>query len=585
MSRTINAKETEYWLIPKRNNVHQAWCLIDGIMERNYDGHSWNPNVQNNLGVNLKKWGATSSGKNISPQAIRTLAAYVQFLGFVYIDTSSTPNIIRVTEAGKSFWKNNRHKITRLRNLNIDKDRLLKTADEVRIQMEKLQFTNPVISKKCTDIQLFPFRVTLRLLKDLEYLDMEELAMFVFKMKNISEYQSVVSQIRMFRKLTKEDRDDMVSDFKKTKLGNISLVKAPSTRYYASLCESTGIISIDTEAPQTNMSRKLTVLRIKDGCEKYADDLLDIRYVSVYEYDFRDNLKLWISYYGDPDKISTPVDAEVINSSGERLLAAIYDKNRYLVNHTILNDGESFDFPAFEKESYEVVLYEISTGRYLEPVSITPSDLNYRYEIHVSTCNSATPVSFNDIRNSIIEHIKAKHFNSETTLLLEAIKKVTGIDKLTDTALRGSFLESEFYRLLSVMKTEGRIDDVIWHGKYGQMGLPVAAPGGKNGVCDLLFTIDDTSYVLELTTMKSKSQQEKAEAASVPDHVRIEASNRSNKVKGIFAAPILHDRVVRMMLATAASTDTELSCITINDLIEIFEEKDRTNLKNRLNSL
>ena len=60
----------EIWLIPKRVNLHQTICLIDGIIERKYDGTSWNPQKQNNLGVNLKKWGATKDGKNISQKLI-----------------------------------------------------------------------------------------------------------------------------------------------------------------------------------------------------------------------------------------------------------------------------------------------------------------------------------------------------------------------------------------------------------------------------------------------------------------------------------------------------------------------------------
>lgn len=584
MSRTKNANETDYWLIPKRISVHQAWCLIDGIIERDYDGHSWNPNVQNNLGVNLKKWGATSTGKNISPQAIRTLAAYVQYLGFIYIDTSSKSNTIHITQAGRSFWENNRHKITRMRNLNDGKKLLLIKSDEIRVQMEKLHFTNPTISKKCTNIRLFPFRITLRLLRELEYLDAEELAMFVFKMKHDSEYASVVSLINDFRGLSKEERTKKVAEFNNTKFGNLSLVKAPSTRYFASLCESTGIISVSKEAPRTNMSDKLNVLRIEKGFEEYVDDILDNRYVYVSEYDFKDDLKLWIDYYGDPDKVATPVDTELRNDSGASLLAAVFDRNRHMVNSSILNNGESesFSFPAFEGDTYEITLHETESGKYLEPVRIIPSDIDYRYEIPGSVCASAVTETFGSIKDSILKHIEAKKFNDKTTRLLEAIKEVTGIDKLSDTALRGAYLESEFYRLLCLMKSEGRIDHVTWNGKYGHMGLPVAAPGGKQGVCDLLFTIDDTSYVLELTTMKSKSQQEKAEASSVPDHVRIEASNTTNCVKGLFAAPILHDRVVRMMQATAASTDTDLTCITISELLEIFEEQDRNTLKEKL---
>ena len=53
----------ELWLIPKRVNLHQTICLIDGILERKYDGTSWNPQKQNNLGVNLKKWGSDENRK------------------------------------------------------------------------------------------------------------------------------------------------------------------------------------------------------------------------------------------------------------------------------------------------------------------------------------------------------------------------------------------------------------------------------------------------------------------------------------------------------------------------------------------
>ena len=42
-------RSKEVWLIPKRVNLHQTICLIDGIIERKYDGTSWNPQKQNNL--------------------------------------------------------------------------------------------------------------------------------------------------------------------------------------------------------------------------------------------------------------------------------------------------------------------------------------------------------------------------------------------------------------------------------------------------------------------------------------------------------------------------------------------------------
>ena len=43
-------RSKEFWLIPKRVSLHQTICLIDGIVERNYNKTSWNPQKQNNLG-------------------------------------------------------------------------------------------------------------------------------------------------------------------------------------------------------------------------------------------------------------------------------------------------------------------------------------------------------------------------------------------------------------------------------------------------------------------------------------------------------------------------------------------------------
>ncbi len=99
-------RSKELWLIPKRGNLHQTICLIDGIIDRNYSGTSWNPSKQDNLGVNLKKWGATNDGKNISQQSIRTLVASMpQYLGFLYIDpyANSKTNILRLTPAGAIY--------------------------------------------------------------------------------------------------------------------------------------------------------------------------------------------------------------------------------------------------------------------------------------------------------------------------------------------------------------------------------------------------------------------------------------------------------------------------------------------------
>ena len=158
-------RSKEIWLVPKRVSLHQTICLIDGIIERKYDGTVWNPQKQNNLGVNLKKWGATLDGKNVAQQSIRTLVAAIpQYLGFVYINTDTTPNTICLTEAGMALWHKHKDELIKIPNLRDGKDSLITKSDCVLTQMEKLQITNPIINKDCENIYVFPFRFMLKIL-------------------------------------------------------------------------------------------------------------------------------------------------------------------------------------------------------------------------------------------------------------------------------------------------------------------------------------------------------------------------------------------------------------------------------------
>lgn len=168
------------WLIPKRVNLHQTICLIDGILQRKYDKTSWNPQKQNNLGVNLKRWGATKNGKNISSQAVRTLVASIpQYLGFLYINKEGKSNTICLTEAGRALWERHKSELVKVPNLLEGGDLLITESPAVLKQMEKLQITNPVINKDCENIQVFPFRLMLKLLMKVDYLDQEEIAYFL----------------------------------------------------------------------------------------------------------------------------------------------------------------------------------------------------------------------------------------------------------------------------------------------------------------------------------------------------------------------------------------------------------------------
>lgn len=563
-------RSKEIWLIPKRVNLHQTICLIDGIIERNYDGTSWNPNKQNNLGVNLKKWGATRDGKNISPQAIRTLMASIpQYLGFAYINSNTTPNTICLTETGYDLWKYHKDNLVKIPNLNDGKDKIITSSELVLKQMEKLQITNPVILKDCENILVFPFRMTLKLLLKLDYLDVEELAYFVFKIRDESEFKLVTREIQNFRKLQEEERISIIDEFKKTHIGNITLVQAASSKYYQSLCCLTGIID-DVRIKPSNLSNTLSSIKIKDEFKDYVNDIIT-KYQDIQPYDFKNNLSLWIEYIGNPRRMIPPFDVEFKNDNEDSIFITI-KKEDIPLDCDVLEKGSCMYVPMFINEEYDIEISNIDDGQLLYKEKILPNYDNNSYSIKTyAKENHLKQESLEDLFDEVMVHSKANNFDGKMANYLKVINKITGVNKLEDKSLRGAYYENLFYKILNNLKDSNKIDDVIWNGKISKYGLPVQAPGGKTGTSDIIFSINDVDYVLELTTIKSKAMQFSAECSSVPDHIRLYAQTTKNKVVGIFVAPIIHERNTNTMKSVLEKSNIEILCIEDKKFLELLK--------------
>lgn len=572
----------EIWLIPKRVNLHQTICLIDGIIERKYDGTSWNPQKQNNLGVNLKKWGATKDGKNISPQAIRTLVASIpQYLGFLYVNTESTPNTICLTEAGMALWNKHKDELIKVPNLVEGKDLLITESEAVLKQMEKLQITNPVINKDCESIYVFPFRFMLKVLLKVGYLDQEEIAYFLFKVRNEDEVDVIVQEIENFRKLPAENRETLINAFKGTHIGNITLVKASSAGYFISLCQITGIMDKLKVTPN-NRNGVIAALKINDTYIEYVEEMLNSKYQDTEIYDFEDNLQLWIDYIGVPSRDYPPIDVSVTNKANSSFLIQVF-KDGACKYDDLIDENDVLQFPMFVNEQYDMKIIDISTGDELETLTICPTFEQREFEIEGQLNNAVVAnETMEDVAKEILEHCTAANFAGKTLNYLNTLSKVIGIDKTRDKSLRGAYFEYYVYKMLNILKAERVIDEVIWNGKIGKYGLPTQAPGGKTGTPDLVFTIDDLHIVVELTTIKAKSLQFSAEGSSVPDHIRLYKQASGQDVVGVFCAPTIHDRNTAAMKSTIAPYGIELHCITDKELVEILTSNTREGIKNRL---
>lgn len=226
----------EMWHIPKRGSVHQTIYMVYILTWDKFLGKSWSSGKQETLGSEMGKAGLTKSGRVITNQSIRTLLANLpKYLGFVYLDESSTPPRIIVTDIGYELIK--RHQIEKIpKHKNISQYKqagdLIEISDVFKEQMTKLILTNPSTLKDCKDILVFPFRMTLKLLLEFRYLDEEEIGYILFHTKKEDELPLVIEKIRNFRGLPSDKRTAEIEAYKKTEEGKLTLVKAPTARYY-----------------------------------------------------------------------------------------------------------------------------------------------------------------------------------------------------------------------------------------------------------------------------------------------------------------------------------------------------------------
>lgn len=569
-------RSKELWLIPKRGNLHQTICLIDGILERGYSGKAWNPSKQDDLGVNLKKWGATNDGKNISQQSIRTLVASVpQYLGFLYIDpyTNSKSNILRLTPAGKKLWESNHDKLVKLKNLKDDKGKTIQTSDDVLYQMAKLQLTNPIVLKDCQNISVYPFRFLAKLLKKIEYIDQEEIGYYLLRVKEEDQVDTIALEIQNFRKLPIDQREMLIDTYKQTHIGNITLKQAPSAAYFINICQMTGVIEKFKIHP-TNRRKSITAIKINSNSQEYIDKMLE-KYSKVSPFDFKDDLKLWIDYIGEPSREFPPIMYNIV-SENESDILWIIEQDGTPLDGNLLSKGDILELPIFLNESYEIKLYSLVSGEILKTINFKArSEEDQLIISKLDDKFQSTPDTVDYYAGLIKDHCNAKNFSDVNLSKLKIIADVFKQDKSNDKQLRGAYLEYYFYKLLTRLQFEGIIDNVIWNGKIGKYGLPTQAPGGVTGTPDIIFTIDDTDFVLELTTIQPKAMQWSAEGASVPDHVLQHSKRTLMNVHGIFSAPVTHSRNVIGMKNALAHHGLEISCLKIIDLLEIFQTLDR----------
>lgn len=581
MAKSTRTKEI--WHIPKRGSVHQTIYMVYLLSWDKFLGRSWSSGKQEMIGSEMGKAGLTKSGKSFSHQSVRTLLANIpKYLGFTYIDQSTIPSKIMVTDIGFELIKiHNIEKVPIHKNLSDYKkcNDLIEISEVFGKQMLKLIIANPTIRRDCENILVFPFRMTLKLLLKLNYLDKEEIGYILFHTKQEDAFDLVVEKIKNFRSLPPDRRLAEINAYEKTEEGQLTLVLAPSAMYYMYLCLSTGFcdkISVKVNKPK---SPKIPALKLNDNGQ--VENLLS-SFKEARIYDFKDDWYLWKEYFTNPNRFYPPQDVRISSSVKKDTIFMVYKENVLVGSESIYKDNKSFSVPVFKDEEYVIFAYDSETGEQLlkEKIKFNID----QEELILDIKDNAKEIKFTE--KNLLQFIKEMFTNDFSGFDKHYYHKLKVIEKLLsksylDNRRKGGRLEYLFFELLNRMKSKSKVDEVFWYGKKQRYGICEPAPGGKEGNPDLTFEIDNYVFILELTTWRgTRSQWNSSEASSVPDHIaKAKQSNLHNKnIVGIFSAPSIHKQLKQNLTLNAKEEKVGMIFIPCIEFAEMLINLSREEL-------
>lgn len=573
MAKTERSKKI--WHLPKRGSVHQTIAMIHIISDKNIDGARWNSQKQEVIGTEMGKAGLTKNGRSLTQQSVRTLLANMpQYLGFISksrIGNSSTLDIskvgnklIKIHPKEKVFYFSNEGRAHDNTIETYIKNNVYITHSEVfKDQLLKLFITNPNLKKDCEDILLFPFRFTIKLLLELDYLDKEELAYIVFHSKNNDSIKTIKERIISFREQKIERRIAEIREYSKTEEGKLTLIKAPTSGYYMELCASSDLCEKSTV--KIKGYKNLPTIKIKDR-QKVIDSLREFE--NVEPFDFGDDIELWSVYFGDPDIKFPPFNMEFIHKEEYEILVTISNNGLVYKSFSLGKETKSKKIPVFAGANYEVSVIDLLTGKELDKFNKSFEYLETQYEIVVDKHYSRTNVDPSLGINEMFS--RSSGFDESYESKLKVLGKYLGKNYLLPN-YRGGRLEQMFSEEIEKLEAKHIIDSYQWYGRIGEYGLALPALGGKEGFPDIVFEIEDYIFVLELTTIRSDSLQWSAEGASVPEHIeKIKIKYPEKKVIGIFSAPKISPRVQVQLGLHLKHNNTKIMFIDVFTLSKIF---------------
>lgn len=559
----VRQRSIEIWHVPKRGSIHQIIGALNIIQHFRIDGKPWPSTKRKLFDQKFAMWGFTSRGRSLSRNASETLEALIKYLGLLVVDQEGK---IKVTPAGKALIeefpvKEPKKKKRKLKETMQSMGTV--SSGVIKKQMMKLILTNPTVLAYCRNMKIAPFRETLRLLLDekISYLTPEEMAMFLFHMKNTAQKQRVRGAILRFRSLSANRRNDLVERYKGTPEGNLTLRQAPTAIYWRQLCMNTGLFEVDNASLKLRSEKEQEV---KDLLKKYEDEI----------YNFKSNKQLWYEYFTIPRRIRQPIDIRLkLRHVGPTEYSVAVLRGKKLMKGLLIDGERIFEVPVFPNEEIRITATDLETGDVVRSVKRRFGQREEFLEIDVLK-KKKSEIDKNVYAGKISEHISSPDFDTQYQRHLKIVGDHLGRDLLnrkSRASLRGGRLEFLFARLLEQLELEGRIRSPEWNGFIDEFGVMRPAPGLRSGQPDISFKCGKMYYLLELTTIRAASGQWTAEGSSVPYHIKnFVTRTRITDVIGIFCPPVVHERVDASLKNTLIPDRCYIICLAITDFVDIL---------------
>lgn len=256
----------------------------------------------------------------------------------------------------------------------------------------------------------------------------------------------------------------------------------------------------------------------------------------------------------------------------------LQDGNRLF--DAVVRRGEAIAPPLFEGEEYQVNVYDVQSAQLVSSETIVPdASRECRVQLPGAVPPARTP-TIQEIVATTQELVNTRGLNAAMANKIELLQRMRPELTYSRRSVNGGRLEQLMTQLLEVLRQQGVVDKVKWHGSVDPYGVPRPAPGG---VPDLLVCVDNLLLVLELTLIRDYRRQWAQEGASVPDHMLGVAREYQNKdVIGIFAAPELHNPLKANLRVQSKIENLPMLAYPLAAFLELLIQGSREKLVARL---